>query len=636
MEFRRVAATPRNLFITGSTCSTNFLTTAGASTRRRTAPLAFVTKLNAAGSAGSHVPRRIRNGLSGAWRSIRRQLRVRRFRFGRLSTTPGAFDTLPDASDAFIAAEPERLRAGVFDRARRHGSEGANGVALTAPANISVTGATGSADFPIIVGAVDSTQNGMSDVFVSELNNTGTTLLYSTFLGGAQTEVGTDIALDTTGGVYVTGHTQSLNYPTTAGAFDIVFNGDISIFWGDAFVSKIGAISTPPSTPPPPAAPTLVQPLNGETPTQPITFVWNATSGAAAYTLQIDDSSTFTAPIVRDIANITANSAVASGLAAAPHFWRVRAFNIDGVPGPWSAVRTFTPTAAPPPPTLSTFSTNPSTVEGGSQSSGTVVLSTSAPQEGAVIGLTSSNPAVASVPATVTAAPFSFTGTFTINTSAVSANATVTITASYNGTTRTATLLVTPVGAPLGFLSNLVVDSPVNGGSSGQGVVVLGTFAQTASVVALSSSNPSVASVPSTVTVQSGSQTAVFSVSTTAVSTSTTVSITATYNGGSLTRSVTVQPAAPPPPPPPPPQNATLTVTASGRSGERVTSSPAGISVNVGSSGSASFAQGTSITLSVSNGRDTIWSGACSSGGSKQKTCTFTLNANASVTANVQ
>jgi hypothetical protein len=77
-------------------------------------------------------------------------------------------------------------------------------------------------------------------------------------------------------------------------------------------------------------------------------------------------------------------------------------------------------------------------------------------------------------------------------------------------------------------------------------VVVLGTFAQTASVVSLSSSNPSVASVPSTVTVQSGSQTAVFSVSTTAVSTSTTVNITATYNGGSLTRSVTVQPAAPP------------------------------------------------------------------------------------------
>ena len=67
-----------------------------------------------------------------------------------------------------------------------------------------------------------------------------------------------------------------------------------------------------------------------------------------------------------------------------------------------------------------------------------------------------------------------------------------------------------------------------------------------------------------------------------------------------------------------------------------MTSSPAGISVNVGRSGSASFTTGTSITLSVSNGRDAIWSGACSSGGNKRKTCTFTLNGNASVSANVQ
>ena len=56
---------------------------------------------------------------------------------------------------------------------------------------------------------------------------------------------------------------------------------------------------------------------------------------------------------------------------------------------------------------------------------------------------------------------------------------------------------------------------------------------------------------------------------------------------------------------------ATLTVTATGRSGERITSSPAGINAAVGSTGSAAFAIGTRITLTVSNGRDAIWSGAC-------------------------
>jgi hypothetical protein len=86
----------------------------------------------------------------------------------------------------------------------------------------------------------------------------------------------------------------------------------------------------------------------------------------------------------------------------------------------------------------------------------------------------------------------------------------------------------------------------------------------------------------------------------------------------------------------PPGATATLTVTASGRGGERVTSAPAGINVAVGSSQSAGFASGTSVTLSATNSRDVIWSGACSSGGNKIKSCTFTLGANASVNANVQ
>ena len=84
------------------------------------------------------------------------------------------------------------------------------------------------------------------------------------------------------------------------------------------------------------------------------------------------------------------------------------------------------------------------------------------------------------------------------------------------------------------------------------------------------------------------------------------------------------------------PAAATLTVTATGRSGTRITSAPSGINVAVGSTGSASFTTGTSITLSVSDGREAVWSGACSSGGNRRRTCAFTLNGNASVTANVQ
>ena len=68
----------------------------------------------------------------------------------------------------------------------------------------------------------------------------------------------------------------------------------------------------------------------------------------------------------------------------------------------------------------------------------------------------------------------------------------------------------------------------------------------------------------------------------------------------------------------------------------RAWSAARSINVSVGTTGSAPFNAGTSITLSATNGRHTVWAGACSSGGNKVKTCTFTLSANATVMANVQ
>jgi hypothetical protein len=129
------------------------------------------------------------------------------------------------------------------------------------------------------------------------------------------------------------------------------------------------------------------------------------------------------------------------------------------------------------------------------------------------------------------------------------------------------------------------------------------------------------------VTVPQGATSEAFAITTASVTASTPVTITASAGGITRTATLTVTPAG---------QLVPLTVTATGRSGERVISNPSGISVSVGSSGSASFAAGTTIVLSATNGRDVVWSGACSSGGNKTKSCTFTLAATASVTANVQ
>jgi probable HAF family extracellular repeat protein len=106
--------------------------------------------------------------------------------------------------------------------------------------------------------------------------------------------------------------------------------------------------------------------------------------------------------------------------------------------------------------------------------------------------------------------------------------------------------------------------------------------------------------------------------------------------GGSVAPQTTTSTTVPPTTTTVPPTTRQLTLSASGRSGETVSSTPSGLSVGVGTTGAAPFASGTSITLRVSNDRDAIWSGACSSNGSKAKSCTFTLNANASETVNVQ
>jgi hypothetical protein len=292
----------------------------------------------------------------------------------------------------------------------------------------------------------------------------------------------------------------------------------------------------------------------------------------------------------------------------------------------WVAVRPHVGTSGPA--ALSAVSVSPTSVTGGTSAQGTVTLTAAAPAGGAVVSLSSSNPGAAGVPASVTIAAAATSATFAVTTSSVTANTPVTLTATYNGTSTTATLTVTPVPPPVTLQSVSVNPTSVPGGTTSQGTVTLSSGAPAGGIVVfLSSSNTAAAGVPASVTVAAGGTNATFTVTTAAVSASTAVTMSAEYDGITRTATLTVNP---------PGQSATLTVTATGRSGERVTSTPTGINVSVGTTGSAPFNSGTSITLQVTNSRDAIWSGACSSGGNKTKTCTFTLNGNATVNANVQ
>lgn len=97
-----------------------------------------------------------------------------------------------------------------------------------------ILGTTFSNDFPTTLNAVNRTINGGSDVFLSILNENGTILIYSTFLGGSSHDIGRALHIDSEGYIYITGYTYSDDFPTTFNAInttcnDLLFTSDIFI-----------------------------------------------------------------------------------------------------------------------------------------------------------------------------------------------------------------------------------------------------------------------------------------------------------------------------------------------------------------------------------------------------------------------
>src|SRR5438445_446259 len=113
-------------------------------------------------------------------------------------------------------------------------SDGGSGIAVDAAGNAYVTGNANSTNFPTTTGAFRNGLVGFADAFVAKLDPTGSTLLYSTYLGGSDFNDATGIAVDAAGNVYVTGSTHSNDFPTTAGASQPTSGGDF-----DAFVTKL-------------------------------------------------------------------------------------------------------------------------------------------------------------------------------------------------------------------------------------------------------------------------------------------------------------------------------------------------------------------------------------------------------------
>lgn len=293
-------------YITGSTGSSDFPTTAGAyQPALKGGWDLFVTKMKPTGTAlvystflgGSSDD----FGLGIAVDSSGGAYVAGISASSDLPTTPGVFQPNPvPAQRNFFVSKLDSLGTGlVYSTFLGQGSEiNVGGIAVDASGNAYVTGVTHSLDYPVTPGALQTQNTSLILAFVdgsflTEINGTGTALVYSTYLSGSgfelydhyplESDAAQAIALDDFGNAYVVGGAVSSDFPTTLGAYqNYGTNQDIldEVYNPVTFVTKFNAseLKTLPAT-----TTTLTASANPQAASTPVTFTAtvHSTSGTA-------------------------------------------------------------------------------------------------------------------------------------------------------------------------------------------------------------------------------------------------------------------------------------------------------------------------------------------------------------------
>ena len=166
-------------------------------------------------------------------------------------TTADTYDTSYVYFDAFVSklnADLSSLLSSTY--LGGYNMDYASSIIIDSSGNVYVAGDTQSSDFPVTAGVYDNSFNSgyyydddndnyeyYYDAFISKLNSNLTSLLASTYLGGSSGDESYSI-IDFSGSVYITGHTMSVDFPTTTSSYDTSYNGGNGSY-GDAFISKL-------------------------------------------------------------------------------------------------------------------------------------------------------------------------------------------------------------------------------------------------------------------------------------------------------------------------------------------------------------------------------------------------------------
>ena len=173
-------------------------------------------------------------------------------------TTAGAFQTTNGAAsnggyNAFVAKLNSAGSALVYSTylggsgevpsGQMLGGDWGQGIAVDSSGNAYVTGVTTSTNFPTVnpfqaTNKAAAAHPGNDTAFVAKLNSTGSALVYSTYLGGSEADEGFGIAVDSAGNAYVTGATQSRDFPT-ANPLQATNEEDVAGYNYTGFVAKL-------------------------------------------------------------------------------------------------------------------------------------------------------------------------------------------------------------------------------------------------------------------------------------------------------------------------------------------------------------------------------------------------------------
>ena len=231
----------RNAYVAGWTHSANYPTANAIQAANAGPPDAFLTKVNAAGSAlvystyiggsGGDFGYGVAVDGSGA-ASVAGVTQSANFPVANAIQA-----SLAGTEDAFVLKVNAAGTAFVYSTYLGGSTaDGARGVALDGTGSAYVAGYTNSTNFPT-ANAVQAASAGALEAFVTKIDPAGSALVYSTYLGGSASEIANGIAVDSAGQAHVIGDTNSTDFPTAA---------PVQAFGGaeDVFVTKFNAAGT--------------------------------------------------------------------------------------------------------------------------------------------------------------------------------------------------------------------------------------------------------------------------------------------------------------------------------------------------------------------------------------------------------